>query len=225
MRGSRVQAVSNELNGERVDIVLWSDNAGAVRHQRDGAGGSAVDHRRRGKHFRWTSQSPKARPRPSARAAERASGQPPVRLAAERDDRRPGAGQETRPSRPPRQPVHGQAGKVDEESPASWWPRASTVEEIAYVPVGELLAVEGFDEDIVEECATAPATPSERGAGGRGGTGRTPAGRRPADARGHGRATPPTRLPNAASARSRPGRWPPTKSPTSARRTKRAPPP
>src|SRR5699024_739386 len=27
----------------------------------------------------------------------------------------------------------------------------STVEEIAYVPVGELRAVEGFDEDIVEE--------------------------------------------------------------------------
>ncbi|MFX5464882.1 transcription termination/antitermination protein NusA, partial [Acinetobacter baumannii] len=26
MRGSRVQAVSNELNGERVDIVLWNDN-------------------------------------------------------------------------------------------------------------------------------------------------------------------------------------------------------
>ncbi|MFQ3219162.1 MAG: N utilization substance protein A [Paraglaciecola sp.] len=27
MRGSRVQAVSGELNGERVDIVLWDDNA------------------------------------------------------------------------------------------------------------------------------------------------------------------------------------------------------
>ena len=27
----------------------------------------------------------------------------------------------------------------------------STLEEIAYVPAGELLAVEGFDEDIVEE--------------------------------------------------------------------------
>jgi N utilization substance protein A len=26
MRGSRVQAVSNELNGERIDIVLWNDN-------------------------------------------------------------------------------------------------------------------------------------------------------------------------------------------------------
>jgi transcription termination/antitermination protein NusA len=27
MRGARVQAVTNELNGERVDIVLWNDNA------------------------------------------------------------------------------------------------------------------------------------------------------------------------------------------------------
>ena len=26
MRGSRVQSVSNELNGERIDIILWSDN-------------------------------------------------------------------------------------------------------------------------------------------------------------------------------------------------------
>ncbi|SFV65856.1 Transcription termination protein NusA [hydrothermal vent metagenome] len=27
MRGSRVQAVSNELNGERIDVILWDDNA------------------------------------------------------------------------------------------------------------------------------------------------------------------------------------------------------
>ena len=26
MRGSRVQAVSGELDGERIDIVLWDDN-------------------------------------------------------------------------------------------------------------------------------------------------------------------------------------------------------
>ena len=26
MRGARVQAVSNELDGERIDIVLWDDN-------------------------------------------------------------------------------------------------------------------------------------------------------------------------------------------------------
>jgi N utilization substance protein A len=42
--------------------------------------------------------------------------------------------------------------KWTRKSPASWCRKASTrVEEIAYVPVGELLAVEGFDEDIVEE--------------------------------------------------------------------------
>lgn len=27
MRGSRVQSVTNELNGERIDIILWNDNA------------------------------------------------------------------------------------------------------------------------------------------------------------------------------------------------------
>ena len=27
MRGSRVQAVTNELAGERVDIILWADDA------------------------------------------------------------------------------------------------------------------------------------------------------------------------------------------------------
>ncbi len=26
MRGARVQAVSSELGGERVDIILWDDN-------------------------------------------------------------------------------------------------------------------------------------------------------------------------------------------------------
>ena len=26
MRGSRVQAVSNELSGERVDIIMWDEN-------------------------------------------------------------------------------------------------------------------------------------------------------------------------------------------------------
>ena len=38
MRGSRVQAVTNELAGERVDIILWSEDAGHLRHQRAGSG-------------------------------------------------------------------------------------------------------------------------------------------------------------------------------------------
>ena len=75
----------------------------------------------------------------------------------------------------------------------------STVEEIAYVPVGELLAVEGFDEDIVEELRArardallneALAAEEEHR--------RAPAGRGPARAGRHGRGTPPTRWPRAA---------------------------
>jgi N utilization substance protein A len=26
MRGSRVQTISNELNGERIDVILWNEN-------------------------------------------------------------------------------------------------------------------------------------------------------------------------------------------------------
>jgi N utilization substance protein A len=46
MRGSRVTAVTNELSGERVDIILWSADPGPVRHRRPGAGRGA-EHRGR----------------------------------------------------------------------------------------------------------------------------------------------------------------------------------
>jgi N utilization substance protein A len=48
VRGSRVNAVTNELAGERVDIVLWSEGPGAVRDRRAGAGQRELDRRRRG---------------------------------------------------------------------------------------------------------------------------------------------------------------------------------
>ena len=47
MRGSRVQAVTSELGGERIDIILWSADR-TVRDQCAGAG-SEQDHRRRRK--------------------------------------------------------------------------------------------------------------------------------------------------------------------------------
>ena len=56
MRGSRVQAVSNEIAGERVDIIPCDENAGAVRHQRDGAGGSACRSSSTRIRTRWTSR-------------------------------------------------------------------------------------------------------------------------------------------------------------------------
>jgi len=46
MRGSRVNAVTNELAGERVDIVLWSEDPAQFRHRRAGTGQRAVDRRR-----------------------------------------------------------------------------------------------------------------------------------------------------------------------------------
>ena len=70
MRGSRVQAVSNEIAGERVDIIPFDDNAGAVRHQRDGAGRSAARSSWTRTPTAWTSRWPRTScRRPSAAAA------------------------------------------------------------------------------------------------------------------------------------------------------------
>ena len=126
--------------------------SGAVRDQRDGAGGSAVDHRRRRKALdgpRRRRGQARAGDRP--RRPERAPGQPPDRLAAQRDDAGPGV-REVRSRAGRRQALFQEKLEVDEEIAGILVAEGfSTVEEIAYVPVGELLAVEGFDEDIVEE--------------------------------------------------------------------------
>jgi len=45
MRGSRVQGVTNELAGERVDIILWRRRSCHLRHQRTGPG-RGEQHRR-----------------------------------------------------------------------------------------------------------------------------------------------------------------------------------
>ncbi len=38
MRGARVQAVSTELGGERIDIVLWDDNPAQFVIKTNGTG-------------------------------------------------------------------------------------------------------------------------------------------------------------------------------------------
>ena len=87
MRGSRVQAVSGELAGERIDIVLVGRQPGAARDQRDGAGGSGVDRGRRRRardgHCRCGRQ-PRAGDR--SRRPERAARQRTDRLDAEHHD-------------------------------------------------------------------------------------------------------------------------------------------
>ena len=152
MRGSRVQAVTNELNGERVDIVLWSDipapfviNAMAPaevqsiivdedKHSMDLAVAEELLAKAIGKGGQ------------NVRLASRLTGWQLNVMTADQVQAKSEAEQAVA------RQLFVDKLEVDEEIAGILVAEGfSTVEEIAYVPVGELLAVEGFDEDIVEE--------------------------------------------------------------------------
>ncbi|HXH00864.1 MAG TPA: transcription termination factor NusA [Xanthomonadaceae bacterium] len=152
MRGSRVQAVSNELNGERVDIILWSDTSAQFvinamapaevqsiivdeeKHSMD----LAVAEDRLAQAIGRGGQN--------VRLASRLTGwqlnvMTQDQVTAKSESEQAASKQ-----------LFVEKLEVDEEIAGILVAEGfSTVEEIAYVPVGELLAVEGFDEDIVEE--------------------------------------------------------------------------
>ncbi|MCB1555450.1 MAG: transcription termination/antitermination protein NusA [Xanthomonadales bacterium] len=152
MRGSRVQAVSNELNGERIDIILWSDNPAQFvinamapaevqsiivdeeRHSMD----IAVAEERLAQAIGKGGQN--------VRLASKLTGwqlnvMTQDQISAKSESEQASARQ-----------LFQDKLEVDEEIASILVSEGfSTVEEIAYVPAGELLAVEGFDEDIVEE--------------------------------------------------------------------------
>ena len=152
MRGSRVQAVTNELNGERVDIVLWSDNPAQFvinamapaevqsiivdedKHSMD----LAVAEDRLAQAIGKGGQN--------VRLASRLAGWQLNVMTQDQVTEKSEAEQSIA-----RQLFQDKL-EVDEEIASILVTEGfNTVEEIAYVPVGELLAVEGFDEDIVEE--------------------------------------------------------------------------
>ena len=152
MRGSRVQAVSNELNGERVDIILWSDNSAQFvinamapaevqsiivdeeKHSMD----LAVAEDKLAQAIGKGGQN--------VRLASRLTGwqlnvMTQDQVTAKSEAEQANARQ-----------LFMDKLEVDEEIAGILVTEGfSTVEEIAYVPAAELLAVEGFDEDIVEE--------------------------------------------------------------------------
>jgi N utilization substance protein A len=152
MRGSRVQAVSNELNGERVDIILWDDNPAQFvinamspaevisivvdedSHSMDvavsddnlsqaiGRGGQNV--KLASQLTGWTLNVMS-----EEQAAEK--GEQEARVYVER---------------------FMNALDVDEEVAAILVQEGFTsVEEIAYVPKQEMMGIEEFDEDIIDE--------------------------------------------------------------------------
>ena len=152
MRGSRVQAVSNELNGERVDIVLWSDNPAQFvinamapaevqsivvdedKHSMDLAVAEELLAKAIGKGGQ------------NVRLASRLTGWQLNVMTQDQVVAKSEAEQTVA------RELFQEKLEVDEEIAGILVAEGfGTVEEIAYVPVGELLAIEGFDEDIVEE--------------------------------------------------------------------------
>ncbi len=152
MRGSRVQAVSGELDNERIDIVLWDDNpAQLVINALAPAEieSIVVDEDRRTMDVAVTEDN-------LAQAIGR--GGQNVRLASDL------TGWEINVMS-----LEDAAAKQQEESGStvSTFMDAldvdedmasvlvevgfNSIEEIAYVPLEEMLAIEGFDEDIAEE--------------------------------------------------------------------------
>ena len=152
MRGSRVQAVSNELNGERVDIILWSDtpaqfviNAMAPAEVQS----IIVDEEKHSMDLAVAEDrlaQAIGRGGQNVRLASRLTGwqlnvMTQDQVTAKSESEQAASKQ-----------LFVEKLEVDEEIAGILVAEGfSTVEEIAYVPVGELLAVEGFDEDIVEE--------------------------------------------------------------------------
>ncbi|MGK2914513.1 MAG: transcription termination factor NusA [Porticoccaceae bacterium] len=152
MRGARVQAVSNELDGERIDIVLWDDNPAQLvinamapaevesiivdedSHTMDVAvaeGNLAQAIGKSGQNVRLASQLTGWHINVMS-----------VDEIAVKQEQEAGSIIET---------FVAELG-VDEEMAALLAEEGFTsIEEVAYVPLEEMVAIEGFDEDLAEE--------------------------------------------------------------------------
>ena len=151
MRGSRVQAVSNELNGERVDIILWNDNpAQLVINAMSPAEVASiiVDEES-------NSMTGAVNEENLSQAIGR--GGQNVRLASEltgwelnvMNEEDAAARSETE-ARALLDNFMKQLDVDEEVASILVQEGFSTLEEIAYVPIAEMLAIEEFDQDIVD---------------------------------------------------------------------------
>ena len=152
MRGSRVQAVSNELGNERIDIVPWDDNVAqlAINAMSPAEVVSiVVDEETRSMDIAVAEEN-------LAQAIGR--GGQNVKLASELTGWELNIMTEDEAA----EKHEAEAGSVmesfmeqldvDEDVAVVLVEEGFTsLEEVAYVPIEEMLAVEGFDEDIVEE--------------------------------------------------------------------------
>ncbi|WP_395684415.1 transcription termination factor NusA [Dokdonella sp.] len=152
MRGSRVQAVSNELNGERIDIVLWNDNpAQFVINAMAPAEVQSiiVDEEKHSMDIAVAEDKLSqaiGRGGQNVRLASKLSGWQLNVMTADQ------VRQKSEAEQIAARDLFIAKLEVDAEIAQILVQEGfSTVEEIAYVPTAELLGIEGFDEDIVEE--------------------------------------------------------------------------
>lgn len=150
MRGSRVQAVSNELSGERVDIILWHDNpAQFVINAMSPADvvSIIVDEEARSMDIAVKEDN-------LSQAIGR--GGQNVRLASQLTGWELNVMNEeeaaTKSEQEASRLVEGfmEQLQVDEEVATVLAEEGfSTIDEVAYVPLSELTAIRGFDEELV----------------------------------------------------------------------------
>lgn len=151
MRGARVQAVSNELGGERVDIVLWDDNpAQLVMNAMSPAEivSIVVDEETNTMDIavkdEYLSQAI-GRGGQNVKLASEMTGWTLNVISAQeaqvKNEEEKSALLQT---------FTEQLGVDSEVAELLITEGFTTIEEIAYVPLNELLDIDGFDEDIVE---------------------------------------------------------------------------
>jgi len=152
MRGSRVQAVSNELDNERVDIVLWDDNPAQlvinamapaevesiVMDEDSGTMDVAVSQDNLAQAIGRAGQNVRL----AAQLTKWTINVMSLEDAAEKHEAE--SGQVIK--------IFVDALDIDEDVAEILVEEGfTTLEEVAYVPLEEMMAIEGFDEEIAEE--------------------------------------------------------------------------
>ena len=152
MRGSRVQSVSNELAGERIDIILWDDNpAQFVINAMSPAEvlSIVVDEESRSMDIAVSEEKLSqaiGRGGQNVRLASQLTGWDLNVMSQEQ------AVEKSEQEAAELQQMFMDSLDVDEEVAAILVQEGfSSIDEVAYVPAAEIMNIEEFDEDIVEE--------------------------------------------------------------------------
>ncbi|MEO5574150.1 MAG: transcription termination factor NusA [Gammaproteobacteria bacterium] len=155
MRGSRVQAVSSELAGERIDIILWDENpAQFVINAMSPAEviSIVVDEEAHSMDVAVVEDQLSqaiGRGGQNVRLASQLTGWELNVMTEAQAEEKSEAETETL------QNLFREQLDVDEDVAAILAQEGfSSIEEVAYVPIQEMLAIEEFDEDLVEELRT-----------------------------------------------------------------------